>query len=365
MSMCTLFRRLLAGLMLASVLVTASAWAQPTPEQEAEGKQLARDAFEAYKQSNYLTALEMFEKARGVYPTGQVLRMTGYTLVALERWVEAAETLEAALATEYKPLDEDVRAEVQEHVDKALSHVCITAISSEVQGATVSIDGGDPIELPTEVRLLEGTHTFVGSAEGHNDDERTANLPGGERFEIDLRPVLQESVEAPPPPPPKPKPSPDEDDGPSDGWFPYQKPIGFAVGGVGVALLGAGIASLAAGSSLHSATQENADAHAAAFGPNCSTGDYTLCYVNIQLINEDGEQADSLQTAGVAMTIVGSVLTATGVVFLVFAPWGDEEEGADQPAKAASDDVARAQSPAATVGCGPFGMAGVGCAGTF
>lgn len=370
MSMRTLFRKLFALLTLALCMATVPAWAQPTPEQEAEGKQLARDAFEAYKQSNYLTALELFEKARAVYPTGQVLRMTGYTQLALERWVEAAETLEEALATDYKPLDDDVRGEVKEHVEEALSHVTVTVLTSEVEGAKVSIDGGEPIDLPTEVRLLEGTHTFVASAEGHTDDERTANLPGGERFEIDLRPVqieLPEPIEEPPPP--APKPAPDEADEPGEGWFPHQQAVGFAVGGTGLAVLAAGIGTLAAGSSLRSATQENIDAHNVAYGPGCSTGDYLLCSYDIQLINEDGQRADTLQTTGVALTIVGGVLTATGITFLVFAPWGDEQEPAasDEATAATAEVDGRAQSAArgGSVACGPYGLPGFGCAGTF
>jgi hypothetical protein len=181
-----------------------------------------------------------------------------------------------------------------------------------------------------------------------------------------MRPVRTDAEAPPPPPKPTPAPPPPETEEPSDGWFPYQKLVGFAVGGTGVALLTAGITSLAAGASLRSATQDNVDAHNAAYGTGCSTGDYVLCSLDVQLINEDGERADSLQTAGLGMTIVGGVLTATGVVFLVFAPWGDEETATSDTAPArAGESTARAPTSSRKVACGPYGLPGFGCVGTF
>ena len=113
-------------------------------------------------------------------------------------------------------------------------------------------------------------------------------------------------------------------------------------------------------------TQDNLDAHNAAYGTGCSTGDYTLCSLDVQLINEDGERADSLQTAGLGMAIAGGVLTATGVVFLVFAPWGDEEgASSDSAATATGESTAGAPKSSRKVACGPYGLPGFGCVGTF
>jgi hypothetical protein len=356
-------RALIALLGLLLVVLAAPALGQPSAEEEEQGKQLAREGFEAYKQGDYQTALTQFEQARAVYPTGQVLRMTGYTLLALERWDEAASTLEAALKTEYKPLADDVRAEVQGNLDEALKHVATVVVTSDVLGATVSIDSGDPLGLPAEVRLLEGTHTFVVSAEGHKDAERSMDLPGGERLEIEMHPTRLDAPKPQPQPQPQPQPEPEEPAGP--GWFPHQKEIGFAVGGAGLAVGVTGVALLVAGSSLRSATQENIDAHNADYGADCSKGSYELCYYDAMLINEDGARAQSQQTAGLVMTLVGGTLLATGVLFVAFAPWGDESEAEGAGSGDAAGDEARRGAPQTWVRCGPYGQAGLGCVGTF
>ena len=48
--------------------------------------------------------------------------MWGYTLVALERWVEAVTALEGALKADLKPLNDEARRDVAENLEKALSH---------------------------------------------------------------------------------------------------------------------------------------------------------------------------------------------------------------------------------------------------
>jgi hypothetical protein len=369
-----------ATLCLATTALPAGAQPQPapadeqpataesaiTPEQEEQGKKLAQEGFAAYKKGDYTTAFDKFDEARKIYPTGQVLRMTGYTLVAMERWLVASEVLDAALSAQLKPLEAGVRSEVQDYLTKAWAHLGTVAVTSPVAGAKVSVDDGAPRPLPAEIRLLEGSHRLVVSAEGHQDAEETIDLPAGKKLDLELRPTKIEGAPKPPVEPPKPIP---EQETPGQAWFPHQRLIGAVVGGTGLALGVAGIATLASGASLRGAVQENIDAHNASFGEQCATGDYALCSYDIQIINRDSERAQSLTQWGLGLSISGGVLLATGAVFFFFAPWGDEGEeagtAAPKPGPSPEPPSSEGSAASARIGCGPFGLVGVGCVGSF
>lgn len=359
MSTRTAARVVLASLGLSLALLAGSAWAQePSAEEEAQGKQLAVAGFDAYKKGEFEEALAKFDEAAKIYPTGQVLRMKGYSLLALKRWQGAAEALEESITAQYKPLDDALRPEVQGELDKALQHLGTVGVTSSVAGATVRVDGGAPKPLPIDVRLTEGTHSFVVTAEGYTNAERSVDVIVGQRVELPLDPA---KLEAPKPPePPKPPPPPPEPE--STSWFPYQREVGLGVGVGGVALLAAGIGTLASGVSLGSAVKENIDSHNSTYGESCTQGSYDACYLDVQLINADGDRATTLQTTGIVLTISGAAVTALGAVFFFMAPWQGDAEKEATPAPDAAPEGAQAR---AFVGCGPFAMGGVACAGTF
>ncbi|MBI4706207.1 MAG: PEGA domain-containing protein [Deltaproteobacteria bacterium] len=376
---------LFAGLAL--WLHAAPALGQPSGADEAEGKRLAMEAFKEYQASDFKKALDSFEKARKLYPSGQVLRMTGYSLVALERWLEAADALEDALRTDFKPLSDADRGDTQKNLDTALSHLSTLSLTAKVDGATASIDGGEPREMPVKIRVLEGRHTVVAKAEGYHDSERSIKVAGGQPFDLEVELRKPEPVKKPKPerkpekkpeeaetPEEKPAPveekpeSPPEEGAPSAGWFPYQGPIGLATAAAGAVLGGVSIGLLASGGALRGTVQENIDAHNAAYGEGCALGDYTLCYYDIQLINHDGERASSLQQAGVGLGVASLALVATGVTFFVLASSSpaaaeaeaepaDEEKPAEEKEPSPDDEVA--------VFCGPFAEVGLSCAARF
>ena len=341
----------------------ASAEPQVTPEQEAQGKKLAGEGWAAYQKRDYTSALEKFEEASKLYPTGQVLRMKGYALVAMEHWLEASNVLDAALAAKLKPLDQASRNEAEGELTKAWGHLGTVGLSSPVAGATVKVDGGDPRPLPAEIRLLEGKHTLVVSAEGYKDAEQEVELPARKKLDFELTPTKAEVEKKPPIEPPKPVVPPEPK---SEAWFPHQRLIGAIAGGTGLAIGIAGIATLASGASLRGAVQENIDAHNDSFGEQCAHGNYALCNYDIQLINHDGERAQTMTRWGLGLGISGGVLLAAGAVFFFTAPWDDEASPAG-PEPGANPEPPKSDSPAenARVGCGPFGLAGLGCVGSF
>ena len=71
-----------------------AATAVPSEDAQKRGRQFAIAGAKAYRAKNFQEALEEFKKEHTLYPSGQVWRMTVYTLMALERWVAAADALE-------------------------------------------------------------------------------------------------------------------------------------------------------------------------------------------------------------------------------------------------------------------------------
>ncbi len=315
----------------------------------------------AYNKGDYGSALASFNEAREVYPTGQVLRMTGYTLFALENWVEAANAIDEALKTEFKPLSDDDAEHARSQLAEALTHIASVTITSSVDGAELAVDDGEAEELPATVRIDPGSHAFVVTAPGHDDLYRQEELEAGQELSFTMDPKPLGEGDSPPPPKPEPKPEPDDEDDGSMGWFPGQGTVGLITAGVGVAVGAVGIVGLVYGSNLRSAVQENIDAHHANYDPACNT-DTELCQYDIAMINDDGERAKTWQDTGLVMTITGGALLAAGVTLWIFAEDGPlADDGADQASWSCLPGLT---GMGASEGATPSGLS-VGCFGSF
>jgi tetratricopeptide (TPR) repeat protein len=341
----------LAALCLSAVLTaTTTALAEPTEEEEEKGRDLAKEAMSHYKDGEYEEANALFEQARAVYPSGQVLRMSGYTLMALEKWLDAAEMLEKALSTDYKPLLPRDAEHAQDNLNEVMKRLVVVEVISDVAGAQLSIDGGDDVALPHKERLLPGSYTLEVSAADHEPVTKKITVEGGESVQYKLSPKAID-VEPDPVPVPIPKPEPEPDES-SDafGWFPYQGYVGIVAAGLGLATGIVGIGVGAYGTSLRSAVQDNIDAHNTNYDANCSAH-RDLCLSDIELINRDGQRAQDHQTVGLALGITGAALFAVGTTLFLMSdlsPLAPDEEGEDE----------------VTARCGA-GLLGVSCAGTF
>jgi hypothetical protein len=339
---------------LLNATFAATLFAAPTDEEEAQGRDYAQQAMTEYNDGDYNDAIVLFDKARAIYPAAQVLRMTGYTLMALGRWLEAADALEEAISTEYKPMVPRDIEHAQDNFNEVLKHIVVVEVRSSVTGALVSVDGSAETPAPHKVRLLPGVHALVVTAPRHKSVEKEIDVAAGESADYELNPEPLASPNPRPMPRPKPtvpKERPNTDDG-SFGWFPGQGIVGLTVGGVGLAagLVGLGVGGY--GTSLRGAVQDNIDAHHQNYDDNCSRN-RDLCLTDIELINRDGQRSHDLQTTGLVLGISGATLFAVGTtLFLLsdmspFAPSGDD-----------------AASASASARCG-ITVGGVGCAGSF
>lgn len=299
----------------AALALAAPAQAQTTDEIKA-ARQTAGEGLAAYNASEFEKALALFEEARAVYPSAQVLRMVGYSELALERWVRAIEAMEASMASTIAPLSKADRKDVQDQIAKAMAHVGTAKVTTKVASAKLSVDGGEPRALPLDkpLRLGEGRHKLVVSAPEHLDATVELKVEAGKPSEVAIEPKLKpkpKPVERPPPPPPPPT---------RKEWFPQQRNVGFGLIGGGAAF---GVATLVTGIQAlrwHNIVADNQSTHLQDYGDRCSKGDPTLCGYEIEVINREADRANQLRAATIGLGVTASVLTAAGVVFAAAAP---------------------------------------------
>lgn len=351
---------LFAGLGLVATLALAAPARAQSPEEIKIARQMAGEGFTAYKAGEFDKALNLFDQAKALYPSAQILRMAGYSELALERWEKAAASLEAALVSTVSPLADADKKDVEEQLAKALNHLGTVAVSSRVPDTSLKVDDGPshPLPLDKPIRLLEGKHRFTVSAPDHIDATDELNVEGGKLVELPLDPA--EKAKPPPPPPVAVAPPPPP---PRKEWIPHQKTVGFALAGTGLA---AGAVTLVlAIESLHlqGIVKDDVALHQKFYGDRCAKGDLRLCSYDIEVTNAEADRADALRSASIGLGITAGVLAAAGVVLVVAAPKAEPKGAPSEPGVKAPPPPSAKTSP--TLACSLAGLGGVSCAGTF
>lgn len=371
----TLRRAAIAAFAALSFATASVAFVQPAAAQTADeinqARASAKEGLAAYKAEDFKKALVLFDQARKLYPSAQILRMTGYSYLALSEWEKAADFMDQAVASTVGPLDGDDKKDVADNLAKAMAHLGLVKVTSDVEGAELVIDKRDPVKLPlaAPVRLVAGKHAITVRAPEHTDvTEEITVEPNGKLAEVKVSPKpIPKKIEAPPPPPPpKPAPKPPE---PPKGWIPMQYQIGLVAAGLGV---GIGAGALASGlGALHLSDQVNADTkkHYENYGQNCDKlgAAYVRdCQFDREVINYDADRANTLANVGLGTGIAAGVLLAGGVTLVLFAPEGPlgpkAKPADDTPKEGASSRPAR---HGVTAACAPLLTGGVTCGGTF
>jgi hypothetical protein len=347
----------------AGVLALASPAFAQSPQEIKIARQTAGDALEAYNKGEFEKALGLFSQASAVYPSAQILRMIGYSELALEHWVKAVEALETALDAKLTPLSKDDRKDVQEQIAKAMAHVGTLTVTSKVPGSKLSLDGGDPRPLPLEkpLRVVEGVHKLTVTAPERLEAHGEVKVEPGKLAEAALDPPEKPKPKPPPPPPPPPPPKPTR-----KAWVPQQRVVGVAAAGAGVAFGAAALGTFIEAGHWRSVANENVAKHLAGYGSGCKKGDPLACSLAIKVINSQADTADKLRNVSLGLGITAGVLAATGVVFYVMAPKNTPAAPAPRPDSAPTDPPPPQASRGSetTVGCGSSGL-GLFCTGAF
>jgi hypothetical protein len=194
--------------MAAAVALSIGAACPETARAQSPGeiqiaRQTAQEGLSAYKAGEYDKAVRLFEQARAIYPSAQILRMHGYSLLALRQWEKAADAMEASLTSTLGPLSDEDKTDVKEQLSKANAHLAMVTIKTTAGDAEVIIDGGDPIPLPLSkpLRLVAGKYKLTLKTPDHPEVLREVDIPGGAPIEIDMDPPKADEPEAPAPAP--------------------------------------------------------------------------------------------------------------------------------------------------------------------
>lgn len=347
---------ILALVAAGALALSAPAHAQSADEVKA-ARQTAGDGLTAYQAGEFDKALGLFKQAKVAYPSAQVLRMLGYTELALKNWSNALDALEAALDAKLTPLSKDDRKDVQENINAALAHLGTVTVTSKVPGALLSIDGAEthPLPLDKPLRLSEGQHKLVVTAPEHLDATSDLKVEGGKPAEIALEPTLKPKPKAlPPPPPPPVQPTRKE-------WVPHQRQVGLGAIGGGVLFGGAALVTVLEGAHWRSLASGDVTRHLAAYGKGCATGDRRLCAYDITVTNREADTANRLRNVSIGLGATAGVLGAAGLVLVLAAP----KKQPPLPADASPSPTAPTAPPAVSLACGPSGGLGISCSGAF
>lgn len=310
-----------AGALLSLALLTAPGSVSAQSPQEINlARETARDGLEAYQAGDFDKALSLFSQARAVYPSAQILRMTGYTLLALGEHMRAAEAMEAALDTKVVALAEADRADVEKQLGEAYARIGRIEARSKVAGAEVSIDGEPSLPLPLArpLRVAPGKHRVVRTVPGKPDVESEVEVRAGQALVVELDPTPAPPAKVEPPPkaaPPAAAPPPAREP-----WFAGQRTVGFVLVGAGVASGAAALITALAGASLRDDVEADIARHQEAFGDACQKNDPRECLFDRAVINQDADRADTLRDTSVWLGIGAGVLAAGGATLLYFYP---------------------------------------------
>jgi hypothetical protein len=272
--------------------------------QRAEARRHYQRAMELADERAFAEAVVEFKRAYELAPHHTVLYNLGQAFVALNKPVEAVDTLKQYLEEGANQIEALRRAEVEAVIRREEGRIGALMIASDPEGVEVRIDGRDVGRTPLKdpVRLAIGVHQVTGTLDGHERTEQMVTLAGEERKKIVLAlrkvaPVTAPSIQL----------HSLDDPGRS------QRLTGYAVGGLGLATGVAALVHFFWNKDRH----ERWQAEDAKLGADPRPPDF----VERQIMNDD--LADSIRRASVvtvALAVGSGVLAAVGTVLVATAP---------------------------------------------
>ena len=172
----------------------------PPPQYQA----LIQQALNEYDLHNLAEARALFNRANELYPNARTGRGLGMVEFELRNYGESIRHLEAALASQVKPLSGSLRAATDELLTRAKAFVAHYELewSPQTKDSRIIVDGV-PVELAANgaLTLTVGEHVIEVQAPGYHDEKRAVRVQGGERARlvIELRQQARLAPELPAP----------------------------------------------------------------------------------------------------------------------------------------------------------------------
>jgi hypothetical protein len=188
-------RSLCTGLVALACALAAPARAAAQDDAPAAYRSAVTDALREFEAQNYLEARALFLHAHALLPNARTLRGVGAVAFELRRYAETVVYLDAALASDEKPLSGALRSESERLRERARAYVAELHFTVTPDDATVLVDGEPFTEAHAPVWLDIGKHTLAFDAEGYRAEQRSFETEGGERtmWQIALEPLAAAS----------------------------------------------------------------------------------------------------------------------------------------------------------------------------
>src|SRR4051812_26107898 len=186
MSMRTIVPCASCALLLVTIFGAGARAASDDPRQAA-GAHYAR-GIELANHGLYEGALQEFNDANTISPHFAVLYNIGQAQIALDRPLEAVDTLSKYLRDGADQVPAGRRLQVQAQIGLLQSRLAELAITTEQAGVSIRVDGRDVgrTPLPQPIRLIPGMHTVTGGLADGTQITRKVAVGESERQRLEL-----------------------------------------------------------------------------------------------------------------------------------------------------------------------------------
>lgn len=155
-------------------------------------------ALHEYALRNYQEARVHLAQAHRIFPNARTLRGLGNVEFELRNYGEAVQYLRAALGSDVRPLDPELRAETEKILRRAAAYVGEVHVEIQPNTATVMVDGTTIASGPsTSLALMVGDHVLEFHALGRISERRVVRVVGGEQASLRIVLELADSPGAP------------------------------------------------------------------------------------------------------------------------------------------------------------------------
>jgi hypothetical protein len=151
------------------------------------------EAVQEFSAGRWEEARTLFKRAHELSPNARTLRGMGMSAFEMRLYVQAIRELDGALRDTRKPLDGELRAQVQQLIVKARSFVGRVMPLVEPGEAKLLIDGRDPVREPDGSVLLDvGPHVISATLDGYKPSNVRLSVEGGsdQIVRVPLEPLL-------------------------------------------------------------------------------------------------------------------------------------------------------------------------------
>jgi hypothetical protein len=260
-----------------------------TAEHRDAAQHLLDEGNEQLLGNHYKEALASYRDAIALWDHPAIRFNMVRALIALDRFVDAADNLDKALAYGQGPLTDDVYREAISYQHLLASSIATLEIHCDQPGVEVAVDGVRALDCPgtTTQRATPGAHAVTAAKPGHMPRTWSLSLSPGKPTRVDAQ--LEKMVAPVARDPHR--------------WALW-KPWSVAVGGV---------ALVAAGGILEAAASSSFAAYDGRVASGCGG---TTCSTNDPTLTSDNSRGKLENELAVAAWIAGGAALATGIVLI-------------------------------------------------